>query len=89
MMASVPVVEWPPKLGAAEESRRRYTIYGKAGLESGEEWHSPTNALDRFFTVGASRAVGSAWARGQSTKSSLLLEAALTVFECFFVLGIT
>ena len=27
-------------------------IYGKAGLESGEEWHSPTNALDRFFTVG-------------------------------------
>ena len=46
------VVEWSPKLGAAEESRRRYTIYGKAGLESGEEWHSPTNALDRFFTVG-------------------------------------
>ena len=38
---------------AAEESRRRYTIYGKAGLESGEEWHSLTNAHDRFFTVGA------------------------------------
>jgi len=37
---------------AAEESRRRYTIYGKAGLESGEGWHSPTNALDRFFKVG-------------------------------------
>ena len=52
MMASVPVVEWSPKLGAAEEARRRYTIYGRAGVESGEEWHSPTNALDRFFTVG-------------------------------------
>ena len=52
MVDGAPVVEWSPKLGAAEESRRRYTIYGKAGLESGEEWHSPTNALDRFFTVG-------------------------------------
>ena len=39
-------------MSAAEESRRRYAIYGKAGLESGEAWHSPTNALDRFFTVG-------------------------------------
>lgn len=47
-----PVVEWSPKLNVAEKSRRRYTIFGKAGLESGEEWHSPTNALDRFFTVG-------------------------------------
>lgn len=37
---------------AEEAARRRYTIYGKAGLESGEEWHSPTNALDRFFKVG-------------------------------------
>ena len=52
MVDGEPVVEWSPKLSAAEESRRRYTIYGKAGLESGEEWHSPTNALDRFFTVG-------------------------------------
>ena len=58
MVDGAPVVEWSPKLGAAEESRRRYTIYGKAGLESGEEWHSPTNghsptnAHDRFFTVG-------------------------------------
>lgn len=48
----MPVVEWSPKLGAAEESQRTYTIYGRAGLESGEAWHSPTNALDRFFTVG-------------------------------------
>ncbi len=52
MVDGVPVVEWSPKLGAAEESRRRYTIYGKAGLGAGEEWHSPTNALDRFFMVG-------------------------------------
>ena len=52
MMASVPVVEWSPKLNAAEEAQRTYTIYGRAGLESGEEWHSPTNALDRFFMVG-------------------------------------
>ncbi len=52
MVDGVPVVEWSPKLSATEESRRRYTIYGKAGLGAGEEWHSPTNALDRFFTVG-------------------------------------
>ena len=52
MVDGAPVVEWSPKLSAAEESRRRYTIYGKAGLEAGEEWHSPTNALDRFFMVG-------------------------------------
>ena len=51
MVGGASVVEWSPKLGVAEESRRRYTIYGRAGLESGEEWHSPTNALDRFFTV--------------------------------------
>ena len=49
MVDGAPVVEWSPKLGAAEESRRRYTIYGKIGL--GEEWHSPTNALDRFFKI--------------------------------------
>ena len=52
MVDGEPVVEWSPKLGAAEESWRRYTIYGKAGLDSGEEWHSPTNALDRFFMFG-------------------------------------
>ena len=40
---------------AADGSRRRYTIYGQAGLESGEEWHSPTSALDRFFMVGVDR----------------------------------
>lgn len=52
MVDGAPGVEWSPMLGAAEESRRRYTIYGKAGLESGEEWHSPTNAHDRLFKVG-------------------------------------
>ena len=51
MVDGEPVVEWSPKLGAAEEAQRTYTIYGRAGLESGEAWHSPTNALDRFFTV--------------------------------------
>ena len=51
MADGTPVVEWSPKLSAAEESRRRYTIYGKAGLESGEEWHSPTSAIDLFFMV--------------------------------------
>ena len=51
MVDGAPVVEWSPKLGAGEEARRRYTIYSRAGLESGEEWHSPTNALDRFFKV--------------------------------------
>ena len=52
MVDGEPVVEWSPKLSAAEESRRRYTIYGKAGLEPGEEWHSPTNEASRFFRVG-------------------------------------
>ena len=47
MVDGAPVVEWSPKLSAAEEARRRYTIYGRAGLESGAEWHSPTNELDR------------------------------------------
>ena len=52
MVDGAPVVEWSPKLSAAEEAQRTYTIYGKASLESGEAWHSPTNALDRFFKVG-------------------------------------
>ena len=56
MVDGEPVVEWSPKLSAEEEARRRYTIYGKAGLGAGEEWHSPTNALDRFFMVGVEMA---------------------------------
>ena len=59
MVDGKPVVEWSPKLGAADVARRRYTIYGKAWLGAGEEWHSPTNALDRFFMVGVS--TGSLW----------------------------
>lgn len=51
MVDGAPVVEWSPKLGAAEEAQRRYTIYGKTNLTD-KAWHSPTNALDRFFTVG-------------------------------------
>ena len=47
-----PIIQRLPKLSAADAARRRYTIYGKAGLGAGEEWHSPTNALDRFFMVG-------------------------------------
>ena len=46
-----PIVQWSPKLSAAEEARRRCTIYGKAGLGAGEEWRSPANASDRFFKV--------------------------------------
>jgi hypothetical protein len=52
MVDGAPSVEWSPKLSAAEETKRKYTVYGKASLEPGEEWHSPTNALDRFFKVG-------------------------------------
>lgn len=52
MVDGAPVVEWSPKLSAAKEAQRIYTIYGKASLESGEAWHSPTNALDRFFKIG-------------------------------------
>ena len=51
MVDGAPSVEWSPKLSAAEEAKRKYTVYGKASLESGEDWHSPTNALDRFFKV--------------------------------------
>ena len=52
MVGGTPVVEWSPKLSAAEESRRRYTIYGMSRLGAGEDWHSPTNSFDRFFAVG-------------------------------------
>jgi hypothetical protein len=51
MVDGAPDVEWSPKLSTAEESRRRYTIYGKANWTD-KEWHSPSNAQDRFFTVG-------------------------------------
>ncbi len=44
----VPVIEWEPNLNEGGEVRA-YAVYGKAGLKDG--WHSPTNALDRFFKV--------------------------------------
>lgn len=56
MVDGAPVIKWSPKLSAKEEAKRRYTIYGKASLDVGEEWHSPTNALDRFFMVGVEMA---------------------------------
>ena len=37
-------------------ARWRCSIYGKSSLGAGEEWRSPTNALDRFFTVGVEMA---------------------------------
>jgi hypothetical protein len=52
MADGAPSVERSAKLSAAEEANRKYAVYGKASLESGEDWHSPINALDRFFKVG-------------------------------------
>lgn len=45
----VPYVSWSPDLGSA----RQYTIEGSASLAG--EWHSPTNAADRFFRVSVDR----------------------------------
>ena len=44
----MPVVEWEPNLNSNGE-QRVYTLYGKADLA--DAWHTPTNALDRFFKV--------------------------------------
>ena len=44
----MPIIEWEPNLNEGGEVRT-YTIYGMADLK--DEWHSPTNALDRFFKV--------------------------------------
>ena len=51
MVDGAPVVEWSPKLSAAEESRRSYTVYGQTNLTD-KAWHSPTNEASRFFRVG-------------------------------------
>ena len=51
MIDGAPIVEWSPKLGAADEAQRTYTVYGKTNLTD-KAWHSPTNSLDRFFMVG-------------------------------------
>ena len=45
----VPVIGWEPNLNKSGEVRT-YTIYGAANLGDGN-WHTPTNALDRFFKV--------------------------------------
>ena len=50
MVDGAPVVEWSLKLSAAAEAQRTYTVYGKTNLTD-KAWHSPTNALDRFFKV--------------------------------------
>ena len=42
-----PVVTWFPDLKEA----RRYVIEGRASLSPLDDWHSPTNSLDRFFRV--------------------------------------
>ena len=46
MVDDNPVITWEPNL-----ANRVYTIYGKENLAD-TAWHSPTNALDRFFMVG-------------------------------------
>ncbi len=44
-----PQISWEPRLSAAEEAKRTYTIYGRESLTSGS-W-GPTNAASRFFRV--------------------------------------
>lgn len=44
-----PVIGWEPKLSAADEAKRTYTIYGRESLTEGS-W-GPTNAASRFFRV--------------------------------------
>ncbi len=51
MENGAPVVGWEPKLSAAEEAKRTYTIFGRAALGTGE-WTTPTNSFHRFFKVG-------------------------------------
>ncbi len=51
MENGVPVVGWEPKLSAAEEAKRTYTLYGRERLDAGG-WTTPTNSLHRFFKVG-------------------------------------
>ncbi len=51
MENGAPVVGWEPRLSAAEEAKRVYTIYGRQALGTGG-WTTPTNSLHRFFKVG-------------------------------------
>ena len=43
-----PIIGWEPKLSAAEEAKRVYTVEGKAHLT--DAW-APTNSASRFFRV--------------------------------------
>lgn len=52
MVDGKPVVEWSPKLSAEEEARRRYTIYGKAGLGAGEECRADQRARPVLYGRG-------------------------------------
>lgn len=45
----VPVIDWEPKLSAAEEAKRTYTIFGRESLGVGD-W-GLTNAASGFFRV--------------------------------------
>jgi hypothetical protein len=45
MVDDNPVITWEPNI-----ANRVYAIYGKANLTD-KAWHSPTNALDRFFKI--------------------------------------
>ena len=50
MRGSEPVVTWEPDLNEnGTKSERVYTIEGRPDLSA--DWHSPTNASDRFFRV--------------------------------------
>ena len=44
-----PVIGWEPRLSAAEEAKRTYTVEGKEKLTDAE-W-APTNSASRFFRV--------------------------------------
>ncbi len=51
MDVRIPMVGWEPKLSAAEEAKRAYTIFGRESLGTGG-WTTPTNSTHRFFKVG-------------------------------------
>ena len=50
MEGGKPQISWEPRLNAAEEAKRVYTIYGRERLDAGG-WTTPTNAASRFFRV--------------------------------------
>ena len=46
-----PIIRWEPNLNE-DGNERIYTIYGRASLDDGDGWTTPTNSLHRFFKVG-------------------------------------